>query len=102
MKNPINLVKNYKEALIVLLNYPARKTLTHRYQIYVKNENEFLPLDKIKNKRGVKYQVNFPKNRELPESHFAIKSLAEDPANILKKVLLNINPEIKVYILNGW
>ena len=49
MQSHINLVKNSKEALIVLLNYPARKTLTHRYQIYVKNENEFLPLDKIKN-----------------------------------------------------
>lgn len=100
--NQINLIKKSEDVFIVLINNPIRFNLTHRYQVYVKSKGKTVPLLRKRGEKGIKYQINYLPNRNLPECHFAIKTKNKKPEKLLKETITKINPNAKIYYLDGW
>ena len=97
--NQIKVIQEAERAFIVKINQATRESLSHRYQVYVERKGSVFPLF---GEKKIKYQIQFPKGRQMPHFHFVLKG--KDNSNVQKigTALREINPKLPIHYLNGY
>ena len=100
-----------KRAYIMELNSSSKGTIA-RFAVYLANDDEGLsvlwPEIDYSKKNGTRAtdllpgQVYWGRNGNYPAYHFAYGGGGYSKKNEVRRTLQEINPEIKVFCMNGW